>query len=143
MKKCCEVLKQHFPQHCIQRKSVAEENGRKLELSKSKNFCWLRVDGCWLEDPSFKKCDFIMFCCETKKAYLTELKGKKLELAGEQIAETYRRLPHEVKKSFDFTGYIIASRIPKQHTGFNRLKDRIKRDLGLTIKQKTRVAKIS
>ena len=90
MNECCNGLKQHFPEHCLSRKSTAEENGRKLTLSGSKNFCLLRVDGCWVDGSEQKKCDFIMFCCDSKRAFITEIKGKNIVKACEQIENTYR-----------------------------------------------------
>ena len=143
MNECCNGLKQHFPEHCLSRKSTAEENGRKLTLSGSKNFCLLRVDGCWVDGSEQKKCDFIMFCCDSKRAFITEIKGKNIVKACEQIENTYRLLPKEVQTNYKLEGCIIASRVPKTDTRLARIKDRLKRELRLDIQQQSRQMTIS
>lgn len=143
MNECCDGLKQHFPEHCLTRKSVAEENGRKLTLTGSKNFCLLRVDGCWIDDSEQQKCDFIMFCCDSKRAFITEIKGKDIVKACEQIEHTCQSLPSEVRNTYQSVGCIVASRVPKADTRLARIKDRLKRELNLDIKQQSRQMNIN
>jgi len=143
MSECCSDLEVFFPVDCLSRSSVAKENKREIRLESSNNFCKLKVDGCWLSESENKKCDFILFCCESQKAYLTELKGKNIERAIDQIAETYGQIPQTVKQRYDMTiAYVVASRVPTITTGTQRKKDQLKQRQGVTVKIQSQQARI-
>ena len=141
MDNCCSELQQYFPencQHCFSRKSVASESRRKLRLLNSQNFCLLRVDDCWLTGNEHEKCDFIMFCCASKQAFLTEIKGKDILKACNQIEASYQRLPTEIKKEFTMIACIIASRVPRVNTQLARKKNEFMRKFNMQIKVQSR-----
>jgi len=137
MSECCSWLAEYFPEECLKRTTVAEENKRKLRLVNSQDACLLRVDGCWIDTEKCKKCDYIMFCYSSKRAFLAEMKGADIKTAGQQLISTYDQLPKSIKQAFSISACIVSSRTPKVDSGVMRMKARFKKmKLVLTIKNR-------
>lgn len=145
MPNCCEMLRNYFPEKCLISTSRAEEEGKRFSLKippnskTSEHACLVRIDGCWIPSNEQKKCDFLMVACTTKTLYLIEFKGRDdHDKAINQILSTYQHLKKnaaELMATYQCSGYVIASRVPKADTGFARLKDRAMRDYKLKIER--------
>lgn len=135
MSECCSWLAKYFPEECLKRTTVARENKCELRLKESEDSCLLHVDGCWFTSNDFRKCDYILFCFETKRAFLAELKGNKFEEAEEQLVNVYMKLPEEVKDFFVFTACVISSKVKvtKSNSNLNKIKANIRKKIGIKL----------
>lgn len=145
MSSCCEQLAAYFPAKFLESTHIATENNKTFRLDIPKGIqvkdvaCLLKVDGGWIDDNDRIKCDYLMVCCANKKLFLIELKGKNDHSGAiEQIIATLQTLKTKAKPLFDnnyeCTGYVVAARVPKTNTGFDKLKDKVRRDHQITIK---------
>ena len=82
----------------------------------------VEVDGCLIRDGNEEKCDYLFeIDIPISFVYYVELKGKKLEKACEQLANTIR-LCKERHYNIDKECYIISSRVPTSGTSPQSLK---------------------
>lgn len=101
---------------CFSNSSAASENGKRFSFKNPNNLtiCKVQVDGCLINDQNKKKCDFFFSVPQVNKYYLVELKGKHIEIALEQITETFVHVNKNLQESPDqYKGLIVSSTVPK------------------------------
>ncbi len=129
---------------CDERKTVvAEEHKKKyiLQNPEEQRVCKIKVDGCFNNDETAKKCDFLVLDCKGSQAFFVELKGAKLMRAIEQIDESISRKLH-LLPGFKINARIVLSKDKtpnlKNNPKYIRFAKRL-RDLGGTLKKGTRI----
>jgi hypothetical protein len=80
---------------------TAKEKGceYRLENRSGGQVCQVKLDGCYLQDPTQRKCDFLFIACQSGDAYFVELKGKHIVEAVKQIAATIDQMADHIRDS--------------------------------------------
>ncbi len=111
----------------------SENNKTYKYINNSKHFIVkIQVDECLIKGEQERKCDYLLLNCDTKKAYLIELKGSDLAHAASQILNVINVFQQELS-SFEIHARIVLSRvyqgdiISEDYRKLQRkIKDRIK-----------------
>lgn len=89
-----------------------KEHGKTYHhINKSKSFIVkIRVDECLIKGEQERKCDYLLLNCDTKKAYLIELKGSDLAHAASQILNVINIFQKELS-AFEVHARIVLSKV--------------------------------
>ena len=101
------------------------EGGRKFQLLNPNNLDVRRIDleNCYLKQQ--KACDALLIT-PTNTEYYVEIKGKKIDDALEQILNSIEKASQNLPDTKRVV-IVIASRVPKETTGTQKLKKRLKK----------------
>lgn len=125
---------------CFSNSSAASENGKRFSFKNPDNLkiCKVQVDGCLINDQNKKKCDYFFSVPQLNKYYLVELKGKHIEIALEQITETFVHVNKNLQESPDqYKGFVVSSTVPKSaNQRFKNYQEKIFKKHKLLIERK-------
>ena len=126
--------------NCCTKNKVAKENGKRFEIISNDDFTKIRIDGCLISTQETEKCDFGFIRHSNNEFYFVELKGKEIQKAFDQIANTINHFQKHfisIPKDKKF-GFIVSSSVPKAGIGANTLKQTFAKKFGkiLEIKNK-------
>ena len=103
-----------IPRDCVFQRSSARERGRSFSITPQRGdeiWC-VRVDGCWLQDDTGKRVDYLFWgqsAAGSRLILLVELKGQDFGTALEQIESTLGRFCKEADGDTVHTGDHRAS----------------------------------
>lgn len=69
----------------------------RIENRSKGKICRIKVDGCYVSDPTVRKCDYLFVACNSGNSYFVELKGRHLLEGVKQIAATLDLFAPQIK----------------------------------------------
>jgi len=144
---CCEIFKSIIKNknlskidNCLLASSnVASENKKsfKIETNNKSNYCRIRIDDCIIESEKQKKCDYLFFESTRPVFIFVELKGRELEKAVEQIAQTVEFFKSELSQISKKKAYIVSSSVPRvESIKFEKLRKKFESTYKFSLEHK-------